>query len=199
MLFTFWLRHVLGATSASTFSTSQSPKVVRTHCVFNMLTLKCALRHNGVHFSTSQPPKVLRTWCALHILTSKCASRHNGVHFLIISTAKSDSELKCFDYVHFEMCFVSQWPALFQHLNCEKWLGVLTIFTSKCASRHSGVQLLISHFILSSDRSPVWSSFFFSALLWLFPPQLLHLSILSEVWLLNFLRLLNRIINSKWM
>ena len=33
-----------------------------------------------------------------------------------------------------------------------------------------------------------WSSFFFSSLLWLFPPVLFHLSMLSEVWLLNFLR-----------
>ena len=35
----------------------------------------------------------------------------------------------------------------------------------------------------------LWSSLFFSPLLWLFPPLLFHLSILSEVWLLNFLRL----------
>ena len=35
--------------------------------------------------------------------------------------------------------------------------------------------------LLSSD------SFFFSSLLWLFPPLLFHLSILSEVWLLKFL------------
>ena len=34
-----------------------------------------------------------------------------------------------------------------------------------------------------------WSSLFCSSLLWLFPPLLFHLSILSEVWLLNFLRL----------
>ena len=33
-----------------------------------------------------------------------------------------------------------------------------------------------------------WSSFFFSSLLWLFPPLHFHRSILSEVWLLNFLR-----------
>ena len=38
--------------------------------------------------------------------------------------------------------------------------------------------------------SPLWSSHFFSSPLWLFPPLLFHLSILSEVWLLNFLRLL---------
>ena len=47
---TFWLRNVLRATTASTFSTSQLPKVVRTWCVFNILTSKCASRHNGVHF-----------------------------------------------------------------------------------------------------------------------------------------------------
>ena len=34
--------------------------------------------------------------------------------------------------------------------------------------------------------SLLWSSLFFSSLLWLFPPLLFHLSILSEVWLLNF-------------
>ena len=37
--------------------------------------------------------------------------------------------------------------------------------------------------------SLLWSSLFGSSPLWLFPPLLFHLSILSEVWLLNFLRL----------
>ena len=83
VLCTFSLRNVLRATTACTFSTSQLPKVVRTPCVFNMLTSKCASRHNRVHFSTSQLPRVLRRWCVLCILTSKCASRHNGVHFFI--------------------------------------------------------------------------------------------------------------------
>ena len=36
--------------------------------------------------------------------------------------------------------------------------------------------------------SLLWSSLFCSSRLWLFPPLLFHLSILSEVWLLNFLR-----------
>ena len=31
-------------------TTSEPPKVVRTPSVFNMLTSKCASRHNGVHF-----------------------------------------------------------------------------------------------------------------------------------------------------
>ena len=36
--------------------------------------------------------------------------------------------------------------------------------------------------------SLLWSAHFFSSPPWLFPPLLFHLSILSEVWLLNFLR-----------
>ena len=54
---TFWLRNVLRAATACTFSTSQLPNVVRTPSVFNILTSKCASRHNGT-FSTSQLPKV---------------------------------------------------------------------------------------------------------------------------------------------
>ena len=46
----FWLRNVLRATTACTFSTSQLPKVVRTWCVLYILTLKC---HNGVQFFIS--------------------------------------------------------------------------------------------------------------------------------------------------
>ena len=47
----FWLRNVLRATTACTFSTSQLPKVLRIWCVLYILTSKCASRHNGVHFS----------------------------------------------------------------------------------------------------------------------------------------------------
>ena len=47
---TFWLRNVLRATTACTFSTSQLPKVVRQCCVLYIFTWKCASRHNGVHF-----------------------------------------------------------------------------------------------------------------------------------------------------
>ena len=92
-------------------TTSEPPKVVRTPSVWNILTSKCASRHNGVDISTaksgphlvcfahfdlqvlrattactfltSQLPKVVRTWCVLYILTCTCASRHNGVQFFI--------------------------------------------------------------------------------------------------------------------
>ena len=53
---TFWLGNVLRTTTACTFSTSQLPKVVRTPGVFNILTSKCASRHNGVQFFISHLP-----------------------------------------------------------------------------------------------------------------------------------------------
>ena len=65
---TFWLRNVLRATTACTFSTSQLPKVVRACGVLYILTSKCASRHNGAHFfdiSTSKSgprPPVFNTF-----------------------------------------------------------------------------------------------------------------------------------------
>ena len=85
----FWLRNLLRATPAYTFSTSQLPKVVRTWCVLCILTWKCASRHTtACTFSTSQLPKVVRSWGVLYILTCKCASRHNGVQFFISHLAR---------------------------------------------------------------------------------------------------------------
>ena len=57
----FWLRNVLRATTACTFSTSQLPKVVRQWCVLYILTSKCASRHNGVQFFISHLASWLRT------------------------------------------------------------------------------------------------------------------------------------------
>ena len=54
------------------------------------------------------------------------------------------------------------------------------------ASRISYFSARLTFFLLT--LSLLWFSFF-SSFLWLFPPLLFHLSILSEVWLLNFLRL----------
>ena len=58
---TFWLRNVLRATTACTFSTSQLPKVVRAWCVLYISTSKCASRHNGVHFFISHLARWPRT------------------------------------------------------------------------------------------------------------------------------------------
>ena len=54
-------------------TTSERPKVVRTYRVFNILTSKCASRHNGVHFfdiSTSKSGRNLV--CFLHFDFNMC-------------------------------------------------------------------------------------------------------------------------------
>ena len=58
---TFWLGHVLRATPACTFWTSQLPKVVRMWGALSFLTWKNASRHNGVPFFISHPASWLRT------------------------------------------------------------------------------------------------------------------------------------------
>ena len=117
---TFWLRNVLRATTACTFSTSEPPKMASTWCVLHILTWKCASRHNGMHFCDISTSKSVRTWCVLYILTSKCASRHNGVHFFDIATSKSGPTLVCFVHFDLEICFAPQRRAPFWHLNFQK-------------------------------------------------------------------------------
>ena len=57
----FSLTHVLRATTACTFSTSQLAKVLRTWGVFSFFTYTCASRHNGVHLFISHLARWLRT------------------------------------------------------------------------------------------------------------------------------------------
>ena len=98
-------------------------------------------------FSTSQLPKVVRTWCVLYILTSKCASRHNGVHFFNISTAKwSGPGVFCaFSRRNVLRATTACTFSTSQLPKVVRTWCVLCIFTSKCASRHNGVQFFISH------------------------------------------------------
>ena len=57
----FWLRHVLRATTACTFSTCQLPKVLREWCALDILISKCASRRNGVQLFISYLATWLRT------------------------------------------------------------------------------------------------------------------------------------------
>ena len=63
-------------------STSEPPKVARTFGVFNMLTSKCASRHNGVHFfdiatSKSGPELV----CFVHFDFEMCFAPQRSALF----------------------------------------------------------------------------------------------------------------------
>ena len=163
-------------------------------------------------FSTSQLPKVVRPWCALYILTWKCASRYNGVHFFDIATSKSGPALRCFVHFDLEMCFAPQRRALFRHRNFQKcsetqvlctfWLGNVLRATTACTfssliwpagstpalrspkslEKHSVSRL---SYLFHASASSFFLLFLFSLPL---PGSAFHLSILSEVWLLNFLR-----------
>ena len=99
-------------------------------------------------FSTSELPKMVRTPAVFNSLTSKCASHHNAMHFFDISMSKSGPRMLCFVHFDFEMCFAPKRRALFRRLNFQKWSEnwcVLYILTSKCASRHNGLQFFSSH------------------------------------------------------
>ena len=117
---TFWLRNVLRATTACTFSTSELPKVVRTPSVFNILTWKRASRHNGVHFfdiSTSKSGPTLV--CFVHFDLQMCFAPQRRALF-DISTSKSGPTMVCFIHFHLQMCFAPQRRALFRYLNFQK-------------------------------------------------------------------------------
>ena len=133
---TFWLRNVLRATTACTFSTLQLPKVVRQ-------------------------------WCVLYILTWKCASRHNGVQFFISPLAS------CLCTRRFSE------PTFRPSGATNHWKNTV--------NRDFPTFSRISIFFLLT-----LSLLLFSLLIFLFslplPCSAFHLSILSEVWLLNFLR-----------
>ena len=151
---TFWLRNVLRATTAYTFSTSQLPEVVH---------------------------------------------------------------LVCFAHFDLEMCFAPQRRALFRHLNFQKWSdhGVFCTFwlrnvlraTTACnfsslisrtaVCHSSGCRLYAIAIVDTISRICIFflltlSLLLFFLLIFLFslplPCSAFHLSILSEVWLLNFLR-----------
>ena len=164
----FWRGNVLRATTACTFLTCQLPKVVREWCVLCILTSKCASCHSHMHFfdiSTSKSGPHMR--CFLYILTSKCASRHNGVQFFISRLARWLRARRFSEPTFRPSGATNHWKnAVFRHFST---------FSRTC-----------TFFLLT--LSLLWSSLFFSSLLWLFPSLLFHLSILSEVWLLNFLR-----------
>ena len=231
VLCTFWLRNVLRATTACTFSTSEPPKVARTCGVLYILTWKCASRHNGVHFFdistsksgpklvcfvhfdlemcfapqrhalfrhrnfpkwsgpgvfctfwlwnvlrtttactflTSQRPKVVRTWCVLYILTSKCASRHNGVQFFITHLASWLRTRRFSEPTFRPSGAANHWK---NRVFCD-----FPTFSRICIFFLLTLSLLLFFLLI----------FLFSLPL---PCSAFHLSILSEVWLLNFLRI----------
>ena len=205
-------------------------KVLRSWCALYVLTSNRASRHNGVHFfdiSTSKSGPRLK--CFVHFDLEMCFAPQQRALFWHRNFQKwSDAEVLCTFWLRNVLRATTACTFLTSQLPkvVRRW-SVLYILTSKCASRHNGVQFVISHLaswlrtrrfseptFRPSGATNHWKNtvfrdfptfsriciFFlltlslliFSLLIFLFslplPCSAFHLSILSEVWLLNFLR-----------
>ena len=111
---------------------------------------------------------MVREWCVLYILTWKCASRHNGVQFFIAPLASWLRTRRFSEPTFRPSGATNHWKnTVFRDFPTFSRICIFCLLT---------LSLLI-----------------FSLLIFLFslplPCSAFHLSILSEVWLLNFLRL----------
>ena len=138
--------------------------------------------------TTSVPSKVVRACGVFNSLTWKCASRpqrralfrhvnsqkcsENGV----LSTFWLGNVLRAITACNRTRRFSE--PTFQPSGATNHWKN--TVFCDYRTFLRTWIFFLLSSFF--------FSSLLFSSLLWLFPPLLFHLSMLSEVWLLNFLR-----------
>ena len=193
----FWLGNMLRDTTACTFSTSERPKVVREWCILYMLTSKCASHHNGVHFfdiSTSKSGPTLR--CFVHFHFEMCFAPQRRAHL----NFQKCSETQVFCTFSLGNVLRATTACNFWSLIWASWLRTRRFseptFRPSGAPNHSKNTVFCEFptfpricifFLLTL------SLLLFSLLVFLFalplPYSAFHLSILSEVWLLNFLRL----------
>ena len=167
---TFWLRNVLRASNRVHFFDISTSKKLSEAGVFCTFWLRNVLRaKTACTFSTSQLQKVLRTWGVFSFSTCKCASRHNGVQFFISHLASGLRTRRFSEPTFRPSGATNHWK--------KKWFAAFLTFRAPGSSFFGDFLFLIFFLLL------------FSSLLWLFPSLLFHLSILSEVWLLNFLRI----------
>ena len=141
-------------------------------------------------FCASQLPKVLRAWCALSILASKCASCHNIAPFQQLNFQKC----LFFSHFHFQMCFAPQRRAIFDLISPDSSPPAALASLLFDPPEPQNIARLFYLFaridLLSFESFSSLIFFLLPSLLWLFPPLLFHvsmLSILSEVWLPNIL------------
>ena len=142
----FSLQNARFATAACIFSTSELQKVVPECQFFNIFTSKCAFRHSGVQFFDIRTSKsALGMRCFVHFHFRMCFSPQRRAIF------QHQHFQKCSRNAVF--CTFSLPNALFTTAACNfstsaltkvlSECGVLYIFTSEFAFRHSGVQFLI--------------------------------------------------------
>ena len=125
------------------FSTSERPKVVRTPQSFDILTWKRASRYSGVQFfdiATSKSGPPLR--CFVHFHLKMCFAQQRRAIFPH-RNFKKWSENAVFCTFWLQNVLLATAACNFSTSQLPKVVracSVLYILTSKCASRHSGVQ-----------------------------------------------------------
>ena len=165
----FCLANVLRAKTTRTFSSSQLPKVVSETVGFlhfwlrNVLRTTTASTFRHLNFQKCSENGVYYTFWLRNVLRATMACKLSSLIWPVGSAPAALASL------------------LFDPLEPQT-IGKNTVF-------HEFSTFSCTCIFFPLTLSLLWSSFFFSSLLWLFPPLLFHLSILSEVWLLNFLRL----------
>ena len=173
-------------------TTSEPPKVARTCGVLYILTATCASRPNGVHFfdiliSKSGPDLI----CFVHFDLDMCFAPEQRALFRHPSFYKcSEAEVFCKILLRNVLRATTVWNFLASQLPKVVWTWcLLYILTSKCASRHNGVQFFISHLaswlrtrrfseptFRPSGATNHWKNTVFSRLSYLFA----HLDLLSS-------------------
>ena len=139
---TFWLTNMLRATAAWHFWTSELPKWLRQCGVLCILTCKCASRHSRVAFlnigtSKMAPPM----WCFVHFDLQMCFAPQprgifehrnfqNGSANVVFCAFWLANVLRATAACHFA---TSELQKVLRHRQ------FFTIFTCKCAFRHSRV------------------------------------------------------------
>ena len=167
VLCTFWLGNVLRATTACTFSTSQLPKVVRTPSVLYIFDLEMYFapqRHTlfqHLNLQKWSEPLVFCTFWLPNVLRATTACTFSS---LIWPAGSAPAALA-------SLLFDPPEPQIIGKTQCLRlsYLFALCIF-----------------FLLTLSLLPFFLLIFLFSLP--LPCSAFHLSILSEVWLLNFLR-----------
>ena len=171
----FWLRHTSTCASRhnrvhfSNISTSKRAPNMWCFWHFNFETRFVPQGRALLNIATSKSAP--NTWSFFDILTLTCPSRHNGVQ-LFISHLHRWLRTRRFSELTFRPSRAAE------NIGKPSFSQLFYLFTH--------LDLLSSAFLFSDILLLPFSSL---PLLWLFPPLLFHLSILSEVWLLNFLRI----------
>ena len=179
-------------------TTSEPSKVVRARCVYIFLTWKCASHHNGMHsfdISTSKSAPSLMCFvhfdfqmcfapqrCALfrHLNFQKCSEREVFLAFPLTNVLRATMACNFSSLIWPDCSAPAALARLFFDPPEPQIIGETQCFATFLPFR-------IWIFFLPTVSSLIFFLLFFSSLT--LPISAFHLSILSEVRLLNFLRL----------